>query len=225
MLHLCRLLGLLLLVSLFAGAAQAQSIKVAKTAPPKELKDKVRSLLSDQSVQFLNGKGTVVAEVWLRKEYPTKATPEQIKKGITYAALPETMIMGVIHIKEKLTDYRKQTLKPGVYTMRLGMQPMDGDHNGTAPYNEFCLLVPAADDEGAAAMTPKELHEVSGKASGASHPAIILLFPNENPKDAPELVDKGNGHQVLMIKVEAKVGDKKVPMGIGLTLIGVSPAA
>ena len=27
------------------------------------------------------------------------------------------------------------------------MQPMDGDHMGTAPYNEFCLLIPADKDK------------------------------------------------------------------------------
>ena len=33
-----------------------------------------------------------------------------------------------------------------VYTLRLAYQPMDGDHMGTAPYSEFCLLVGAEMD-------------------------------------------------------------------------------
>ena len=76
-----------------------------------------------------------------------------------------------------MTDYRKQKIKEGVYTLRLAYQPADGDHMGTAPNNEFCLPVAADDDKDAALMKPKALQETSAKVAGGNHPAVLLLFP------------------------------------------------
>ena len=119
-----------------------------------------------------------------------------------------------------MTDFRKQKIKAGVYTMRLGFQPMDGDHMGTAPYPEFCLLSPADSDEKPAAMTPKDLQDMSAKASGTTHPAVFLLYPNEKPEDAPKLIDKGKGIWVVNVKEPVTAGQEKTFIGLGLTLVG-----
>src|SRR5262249_11416747 len=152
------------------------------------------------------GKGKVLSELWFRKQVPAKAAP---KGTATYGDLQETSLLGAMKVVEPTTDYRKQKIKPGVYTLRLGIQPMDGDHMGTAPNREFCLLVPAADDKGPDPLpSQKELEDLSAKASGSSHPAVFLLFPNEKPAAAPQLVDKGNGQWVVNVKEEAKGGGK-----------------
>src|SRR5205807_6737297 len=103
-------------------------------------KEPIAKLLTDRSIQLLDQKGTPLCELWFRKEVPAKATPEQIKNGLTYRELDETTLLGAIRIDQLMTDYRKQKIKPGVYTLRLGFQPMDGDHMGTAPYNELGLV-------------------------------------------------------------------------------------
>jgi hypothetical protein len=203
------------------GAAQAAyTIKPANTEVPKELKKPIAQLLGDQSVQFLDDKGNLLSEVWFRKEVPAKATPAQVKNGLTYREIEETTLLGAVRFVQPMTDFRQQKIKAGVYTLRLGFQPMDGDHMGTAPYSEFCLLIPADNDEKPGSMTPKELQEMSTKASGTTHPAVFLLFPNEKPEEAPKLVDKGKGIWVVNCKEAVSAGQEKTSIGLGLTLVG-----
>jgi hypothetical protein len=209
-----------LVVGLPTWAADAYTVKTEMTPVPKELKEPVAKLLSDQAIQFLDGKGSLLCELWLRKELPAKATPAQIQNGLTYRELEETTLVGALRLVQPMTDYRKQKIKAGVYTLRLGFQPMDGDHMGTAPYPEFCLLSPADADEKPDPMGPKDLQELSAKASGGSHPAVLLLYPNTKPADAPKLVDKGNNTWVLNWKEPVVVGKEKASLGMGLTLIG-----
>jgi hypothetical protein len=217
----------LLVAALPALANEAKySIKTAKNALPKELKEAVRKLLDEQSVQLTDDKGKVICEVWFRKEVPATATAAQIKNGLTYREnLKETTLLGAIQFPQESRDYRKQKIKAGVYTLRLGFQPMDGDHMGTAPNPEFCLLVPADEDKDPANVTAKHLHEMSQKASGTSHPAVLLLYPNESPKDDPKLTSKEAGTWVLERRQPVLAGDQKAVIGLGLTLVGVSPAA
>jgi len=199
------------------------TIKSANAAPPKELSEPVAKLLSQESIQLLDAKGEVLAELWLRKEIPAKAGTDA-KKGLTYRDLDETTLLGAVRFAKPWSDYRKQTIKPGVYTLRLGFQPMDGDHMGTAPYPEFCLLSPAAEDKKPDPMDPKALQEMSAKASMATHPAVMLLFPTDQPKDKPELAAKENDTFVINTKADTTAGSAKAPLGLGLTLIGHTAA-
>jgi hypothetical protein len=220
-------LALLLAVADSARATEAKySIKATKNAPPKELKEPVRKLLEEQSAELLDDKGAVICEVWFRKEVPANATAAQLKNGLTYRDnVKETTVLGAIQFHQDGRDYRKQKIKAGVYTLRLGFQPMDGDHMGTAPNPDFCLLIPADKDADPAPIEPKQLHENSKDASGTSHPAVLLLFLNENPKDEMKLTSKEGGTWVLERKLAASAGGQKAVIGLALTLIGVSPAA
>jgi hypothetical protein len=224
MLRTVRVIGpafLLFAASPAWGADGKYSIKTTTAPAPKELKPAIGKLLSDQAIQVLDDKGKPVEEIWLRKDVPVKATPQQLKNGLTYREVEETTLLGVVRFNQQATDYRRQRIKPGVYTLRLAYQPMDGDHMGTAPYNEFCLAVPARRDEDPKPLgDPKELHEKSTRATGTSHPGVFLLFPNPKPQDKPELLDKGNGHWVLFAKEEADAGGKKAPLGIALVVVG-----
>ncbi len=220
--------GVVFIVAVSACAADLPySVKEAKTAPPDGVKEAIAKALDERSYQFVDAKGNLLCELWFRKEVPAKATPEQVKNGLTYRELPEGALLGVVSFAKGTTDYRKQKIKAGAYTLRLGFQPENGDHMGTAPYNDLCLLTPAAEDKDVAPITAKDLQERSTKASGTAHPAVLLLFP-VSLKDAgaaAKVVDKGDGHFVLTLKMELKVGDQKVDLGIGLTLIGVSSGA
>jgi hypothetical protein len=216
---------ILLVVTVPVRAADnPYAVKVAEAAPPKELQDPIRKLLPEKCVQFSNAKGELLLELWFRTELPAKATEAQIKNGLTYREIAETTVVGAARVVNAITDYRKQTIKPGVYTLRLAFQPMDGDHMGTAQYSEFFLMSPAADDKKAGTMEAKALQEMSAKSTSA-HPGVFLLFPGKDAGDEPKLVNKGEGHWVLMYKQAILAGDKKGTMQIGLTLVGVSPVA
>jgi hypothetical protein len=213
----------LLLVALPAEAAD-YSIKVVNAEPPKEIQEAIRSLLADRSVQLLDAKGEVLAEVWVRKEVPGKATEAQVKNGLTLREIPETSVMGALRVPKQLLDYKKQKVPAGVYTLRLAYQPENGDHMGTAPYGEFCLVCPAAEDKDPGTMKAKALFEMSTKAT-TGHPGVFLLFPGKGATAEPKLVDRGEGHWTILLKLDVTVGGMKASIGIGLTLIGVSASA
>jgi len=214
---------------LAAGTAWAAegnySAKTVKTPVPKEIQEDIAKQLSDQAVQLLDGKGTLLAEVWLRKELPAQATPAQLKKGLTYRQIRETTLLGAIRFDQPGSDYRKQKIKPGVYTLRLGFQPRDGDHMGTAPYPDFCLVVRASDDKQAGPLkNAKQLQELSNQATETSHPGVFLLFPNRQPADTAKVIGKANGHWMISLKAPAAVGGEKGTLGLGLVLIGHTSA-
>jgi hypothetical protein len=216
-----------LLAAASTWAADAKyTIKQAETPAPKELHESIRKLLGDHSVQVLDDKGAVLCELWLRKELPVKATPEQIKNGLTYREVEESSVVGAVRFDQLTTDYRKQKVKPGVYTLRLGFQPMDGDHMGTAPYSEFCLLAPAKLDEKPDLVETKELRELSAKAIGGSHPGVLLLYPGEKSAEEPKLVGKENNTWVLLFREPVTVDGQKAAAGIGfaLTVVGHTTA-
>jgi hypothetical protein len=216
----------LLAVATSAPAQAKYTIKEAKVELPKEVKPAVAKLLDDNAVQLLDGKDTLICEVWFRQEVPVKATPEQLKNGITLREIPETTLLGALRVHKMMTDYRKQKIKPGVYTLRLAYQPSDGDHMGTAPNNEFCLAIHADDDKDAELMKPKALHETSSRVAGGSHPAVLLLFPAKaQAPAAPKLEKDADNHWILTRPLEVKSGDAKAKIGLLLTLVGVSSAA
>jgi hypothetical protein len=222
---LSRAVLLLLAAAVPVRAADTKyTIKVVTAEAPKELQDPIRTLLGDRCIQLLDGKGEVLAEVWMRKEVPGKATEAQVKNGLTLREIPESSLFGAVRVSKQLADYKKQKVPAGVYTLRLGYQPENGDHQGTAPYNEFCLACPAADDKSAATMPIKSLYELSAKTTGG-HPGVFLLFPGKDATAEPKLVDKGDGQWTIVIKQDVTVGGMKTPIGIGLTLIGTSPSA
>jgi hypothetical protein len=201
------------------GADGDLKVKVEKAAAPAEVSPAVKAVLGEESVQIDDGKGAVNT-FWFRKEIPSKATPEQIKNGITYREVPQTTLIGVLQLPQKWTDFRKQEIPKGVYTLRLVLQPMDGDHMGTAPHNEFLLLCPADKDVKPDAMEVKAAHELSAASHGATHPAVLLLFPNSKPDDQPSVINKGNGIVVLNIKRPMIAGERKTSLGFGLTVAG-----
>jgi hypothetical protein len=218
------LAALLLLSSGLASAAPPYTIKLAEgTPPPKELAEPIQKLLAERSIQLVDPKGEVTFEFWFRAELPTKATEAQVKNGLTYREVAESTIFGAVRVAKLITDFRKQKIKPGVYTLRLGFQPMDGDHMGTAPYSEFCLLSPAAEDKSADTMETKALQEMSAKTTG-SHPGVMLLFPAKDAAE-PKIVDKGEGNWALEFKQGATAAGAKAALGVALTVFGTSPAA
>lgn len=216
---------ILLLAAASAFAADTKmTVKVEKTDPPKELSDAIRKTLGDQAMSVFDEKGKLVCTVWAAKSLDTKATADQAKAGLKYSQVEETTVVGAVKFAEEWKDYRKQKVKPGVYTLRLGVQLMDGDHMGTAPYNEFALICPAAEDKSAELLDVKEVYELSGKASGRKHPAVMLLFPNKTPADAPAIEAKPKEHVVLSYRVPATAAGQKANLGFSLVVVGVTMA-
>src|SRR5262249_40234678 len=115
-------------------------------------------------------------------------------------------------------------IKPGVYTLRLAVQPMDGDHMGTAPYNDFCLICPAAEDKKPELLDVDKMHELSAKSVGRKHPGMMLLFPNKTPAEAPAVEAKPKDHVVLSYRLPTTAAGEKTNLGFSVVVVGVTMA-
>lgn len=206
---------------LFAVAAEPKfAAKVEKTEPPAKLAEPVRKLLDDQALVVRDGE-RVVMRVWFRKEIPAKATEEQVKNGLTYREIPEGTLVGAIEFPEKFTDFRKQELPAGVYTLRFAVQPDIGDHTNTTPHPEFCLICPADEDKTADDIEKKQLIELSSKVNEGRHPAVLLLWPNTGKDVGVKVLDKGTGVLVATVTRTLVAGDQKTTLGFAVTVAGV----
>jgi hypothetical protein len=220
----CAVAALLLAAAPLLAQGKGYTIKVTDTAAPKELAEPIRKLMSNKAVQLLDGRGAVVAEVWFRQGLPVKATDAQVKNGLTYREVPLSTVLGALRVPKQTRDYRKQKIPAGVYTLRLAVQPQDGDHMGTAPYGEFVLVCPAADDKKPDLMEAKALHELSAKTT-ESHPAVLLLWPGKGAGATPKLEKKSDDHWVVLVNLEVTVNGKKATLPLGLVLVGASASA
>jgi hypothetical protein len=215
----------LLALAAHTSAADAKlTVKVEEVAPPKELAEPVRALLSGKAMNVVDEKGKLICTIWPAKSLDAKATPAQAKAGLKYSHIEETTIAGAVKFAETWVDYRKQKVKPGVYTLRMAMQPMDGDHMGTAPYNEFFLLLPAAEDKKAELLDVETMHELSAKSTTRKHPAMMLLVPNNTPPDSPATESRPKDHVVVNFAIPVAAGGEKSRLGFSPVIFGVTQA-
>lgn len=210
------------LLTLTLGAGEAKfAARYEKVAPPPALAEPVRKLLAPEALVVLGAKDEVVMRLWFRAEIPAKATDEQVKNGLTYRELPEGTLVGAIEFPATFTDFRRQRLPMGVYTLRFAVQPDIGDHTNTAPHPEFCLLSPAAKDRSAEPMELKPLIELSSEINDGKHPAVLLLFPNHAKDEGPKVVGKENDVWVVNVRRAVVVGSTKTTLGFGVTVAGL----
>src|SRR5262249_29585369 len=96
-------------------------------------------------------------------------------------------LVGVLRFPRKGSDFRGQDIPSGLYTLRYGNQPVDGNHVGTSPTRDFLLLSPASADQSPKPIAEKDLFKTSAQAAESSHPAILLLAKSEPAESLPAI--------------------------------------
>jgi hypothetical protein len=204
------------------GAAEARfAAGYEKLDPPAAVAEPVRKLLADEALVVRGEHDEPVMRVWFCTAVPAQANADQIKNGLTYREIPEGAVVGAIEFPRTFTDFRKQEIPAGAYTLRFAVQPDIGDHTGTAPHPEFCLMSPAEKDRSAEPMAVKKLIELSSEVNEGKHPAVLLLFPYHAKDDGPKVVDKGSGVWVVNVRRAVGAGETKTTLGFGITVAGV----
>jgi hypothetical protein len=211
--------AILFAAGLSLAAEPKLAVKVEDKGPPKELSDAVRALLDGKAMNVLDG-DKLLCTVWAVKSLESKAAADQASAGLKFGDIEESTVVGAVQFPAEWRDYRKQKIKAGVYTLRLAIQPMDGDHQGSAPFNDFFLLSPADVDKSPEVVDVKELHKLSAKSIGRKHPAMMLLFPNKKPAEAPVAEAKPKDHYVVSFRVPVTAGGEKSFLGFSLVVIG-----
>src|SRR5437899_3245813 len=117
------LLTLVLASPVAAVADPKLSAKYEKLDPPAAVAAPIRRLLAAEALVVRGDGDEVIMTVWFRSAIPAKATAEQVKNGLTYREIPETTVVGVLDLPKPFTDFRKQELPTGTYTLRFAIQP------------------------------------------------------------------------------------------------------
>lgn len=175
------LLRLCVPVVLCSAAATAQYKAEPAGPPPSELSPAIAGGLEKNGTKITNN-GKPYCEIWFRTSKPTggKSGGEE---AVTLPNIPQGALLAVIRFDGQGSDRRGQNIKPGVYTLRYSLMPVNGDHQGAAPQRDFMLMTPAANDTDLNAMPAFEaLVDMSKKASGTPHPAVISLWKADDPK-------------------------------------------
>jgi len=203
-----RYLGPLLLTAAIWG----QQYKADKAgAPPSQVAASVSQALDPKGFQISAQPGAPYCELWLRARVPVgSASPggtASKEQNVTLPGIPLGTLLGVIRFDGPGSDRRGQTIQPGVYTLRYGIMPANGNHEGAAPQRDFLLLIPAAEDRDVNAIPSFDsLVALSRKASHTAHPAVLSFWKADT--DSPGFSQQGDTDWVL----QSKVGD--IPIAI-----------
>lgn len=198
---------LLLVFSLAAGGDSARVERIGAFTGTA-LSASVKEALAPEGYRVVDEKGMVLCELWLPKSVPTQESTGAL--GVIYPEFAESTFMGVISLPQGGKDFRGQSIRPGVYTLRYALMPDDGNHMGVSEYRDFLLLIPAtADRDPQATLGFAQLVERSKKASGTNHPAPLSLVAPEREKSLPVVYVNDAGHLVLVVSLPVQSGGRR----------------
>ncbi len=214
----------LVVAAVFASAPPENKYAVAelKEPAPDVLAADIGAALGKTGYRVTGAEGKTICDVWLRAEMPVIAKFQE-QFDIKYPIEPGTLV-GAIRFPAATTDYRKQAIKQAVYTLRYGHQPQDGNHLGTAQFRDFVTIAPAAEDKSPATLDPEKALDLSKKATGTTHPAILSLLPPSKRDKLPTMAhDDTLNLEVLVAKTAAKPGGAAKEVQIELVAVGHAP--
>ena len=127
-------------------------------------------------------------------------------------------LVGAMRVTGAFKEIRGKVVAPGVYTLRFGLQPQNGDHLGISTFREFLVLSPAAVDTDPKVLGFDGVVALSKQVIGTSHPANLSLDPPEDaPGGALSTYKNEFGHDGIVFDVPRKAGTLK----FGLIVSGV----
>ena len=168
--------------------------------PPAELAAGVASRLTPAAKVAL---GAATLDIWLVQDL------ERTAAGPGWSGVDSGTLVGAVRVSGEFKEIRGKVVKPGVYTLRYGLQPQNGDHLGISMFRDFVLLSPAAIDKDPRVLGFDGVVALSKEVIGTAHPASLSLDP---PEDAP-------GAALTTYKNE--LGHEGVVLQIGMVKFGL----
>ncbi len=204
-------------------AAADYTLEALKESAPKEVAGDLQKVLAGEGFRLLDKKGQPFVDFWLRKEIPLFKPAGDKPQNVKFTDIAEGSFLGVIRYHKKHYDFKDKAIPPGLYTLRNGIQPMDGDHLGVAPSRDFALLSPVSADTQLDPLPTKKLVELSIKVSGTKHPSIVFLTPmDEERASFPALTaNEEKGWLICDVRLPF-AGEKDKYFRFGLVVVGVS---
>ena len=206
-------MGALLAVALPVSAAITATRH--SDPPPSEIHSSVAAQLERGGIRAsVDGK---TLDFWW-----TSGVPLRAPDGPAWSAVAEGALVGAVRIGGDFRDIRGRVIKSGVYTLRYGIQPDNGDHLGVSPHREFLLISPASDDHDPAPQGPERTIELSKASIGGSHPGVWSIDPPAAGQQPLLSVHKTDlGHEALVVEVAAvRDGKPAGTLKFGIVLVG-----
>ena len=194
-----------------AVAALAQYKAEPAGAPPSDVPAGFASLLQKDGAKVTGPNGTV-CEIWLVSTAP-KGAPSG-EANVTLPDVPLSSFVGVIRFTQPGKDRRGQQIKPGIYTLRYNLFPINGDHQGVAPQRDFFVLTSIADDKDPKAKPDFDpLMKASEKSIGTQHPAVMSIWKADDQNQS--LTQQGEDWVL-----QRKMGD----VNLAIVVVGTASA-
>ncbi|MBI4476345.1 MAG: hypothetical protein HY654_04175 [Acidobacteria bacterium] len=203
-------LGLLLFPFRPAVENAAQDLPVTShTHPcPEELPAAIKAIISPGGVTVRVRAATI--EFWFVKQLAVGGKAE-------WEAVPEGALVGALRTSGPYADLRGRTLKPGVYTMRSGLQPEDKDHFAVWPHRAFLLVSPAVSESTAEPVGHQGAVDLAKQATGIAHPAVLGLNPLTTSDPLFQVQTPSPGFKSVVVEVPTSTG---APLRFGIVVSG-----
>jgi hypothetical protein len=199
------------LLVLVPAAARAQLTAAAASAPPpEEIAAPIRALLAPAGAKVIAGAGTL--EFWWVTTLPVSGSGPP-----DWSQVAEGTVVGAVRVSGAFKEIRGKVVKPGVYTLRLGLQPQNGDHLGASANREFLLLSPATVDQDTRPLGFDGTVALSKQTLGASHPAALSVDPAATTAPLSTITNELD-HKGVVFEVKTSSGGA---LRFGLILIGI----
>ena len=173
---------------ILSGPLLAQEYRIEPfeaVPPPDALSGQVAAALSGSGFKVMQGEKRAVCEIWIAKQWDVN--PDFTPSATVLYPLKLGSLVGALRFARKGADFRGQEIASGVYTLRYGNQPVDGNHVGTFDTRDFLLMVPASGDTSPAAIAEMDLFKSSAESAGSTHPAIMPLVKPDAAGELPAL--------------------------------------
>ena len=172
--------------------AVAATVTPLKDKPPAELAAGVSARLTPAARVAV---GAATLDIWVVDKLESSGGPG-------WSGVDSGTLVGALKVGGEFKEIRGKAVKPGVYTLRYGLQPQNGDHLGISTFREFLLISPAALD-----LDPKVLGfdgvvALSKEVIGTAHPASLSIDPPEDAPGAPLSTYKNeHGHDGVVLQI------------------------
>jgi hypothetical protein len=186
------------------------AVEALKESAPSEVAEAIRKELAPAASRILRG-GKPFIDFWFRSTLPTGEA--RGGPGILYGTLKPTGLVGVARVHGGGSDFKGQKFPAGLYTLRYGVQPEDGDHQGVTESRDFLLLCPADSDPSPEPLDPKDLTKRSAKINGKKHPAVLYLVRGDGGT-LPRVVRDATADRTVFEAEAPTAGGKSLRLSI-----------
>ena len=198
------------------------TLTIEEKAPPEVLEEELREQITPKAYQLSDGDG-LFFEIWFVPEFAAKKIAATTKE--TMDEIEEISLLGAIVVHaEDHHDFRDDPIDPGTYVLRMSLQPQDGNHMGTSPFDTFALLMPHDKDFELKEFADHEfMVELASEDTIAEHPPILAMQPmasDEGEFPRLEYEEEDEWHS-LCLKFPTKAGAESVTLPIHLVFEGI----